>query len=305
MIFKGSKMTKVKDLLSNHDGKNNLISNFLIILFFLNILLFTAFVYADTNDSTVNKKTYSFGLVPQQSALVLAKKWIPIFKYLEKETGYKFVFKTNKTIPKFEEKLYQKAYDFAYMNPYHYTVFQEVSGYSAFAKQGQKKLKGIFVVRKDSNIKSLEDLEGQTIAFPAPAAFAATVVPQAILNKRGINFKSKYVSSHESVYKNVSYQNFVAGGGIERTFNNATKEVTQPLSIIMATAGYTPHAFAASPTVPEAVSIKVQQALIKLSDTAEGKKLLKAINFKSIVTAQNSDWNDVRDLGIQVLNGWK
>ena len=302
MIFKGSKMKKIISSLSNNVLTDNSISNFLIILFFLNILLFTAFVYADTSSS---KKTYSFGIVPQQSAMDLAKKWIPIFKYLEKETGYKFVFKTDQTIPLFEEQLSNQSYDFAYMNPYHYTVFSEISGYSAFAKQGNKKIKGIVVARKDSKIKSLEDLEGQTIAFPAPAAFAATVIPQAILNQRGIKFKSQYVSSHESVYKNVSYQNFVAGGGIERTYNNTSKKITNPLTVIYTTKGYTPHAFATSPNVPEEVRTKVKQALISLSNSSEGKKLLKGINFKSIVKAENADWNDVRALDIKLLNAMK
>ena len=305
MIFKGSKMKKIIVLVLGNALSGNSISNFLIILFFLNILLFTAIVYADTDNDMDAKKTYSFGVVPQQSAMVLAKKWIPIFKYLEKETGYKFVFKTNQTIPKFEHQLSKQAYDFAYMNPYHYTVFHDVSGYSAFAKQGNKKIKGVVIVRKDSNITSLEDLEGQTIAFPAPAAFAATVIPQAILKQKGINFKSQYVSSHESVYKNVSYKNFPAGGGIERTFNNAGKDITNPLTVVYTTKGYTPHAFATSPNVPEEVRIKVQQALIRLSASDEGKKLLKGINFKSIVNAENTDWNDVRSLDIKLLNAMK
>lgn len=302
MIFKGGKMKKITVLLSNNPLSGNVISNFLIVLFVLNILLFTALVYADDTDS---KKTYSFGVVPQQSAMILAKKWIPILKYLEKETGYQFVFKTNQTIPKFEGQLSKQAYDFAYMNPYHYTVFHEIAGYSAFAKQGNKKIKGIVVARKDSNIKTLEDLEGQTVAFPAPAAFAATVIPQAILRQRGINFKSKYVSTHESVYKNVNYQNFVAGGGIERTFYNAAKDITDPLTVVYTTKGYTPHAFASSPKVPEEVKIKVQQALINLSNSQDGKKLLKNINFQSIVHADNPDWNDVRSLDIKLFNAMK
>lgn len=293
-----TKRASIFDIVITYD----FISKFLILLFFFVVLLFSVFVYADTSSS---KKTFSFGIVPQQSAMVLAKKWIPIFKYLEKETGYKFVFKTDRTIPLFEKKLSKQAYDFAYMNPYHYTVFHEMTGYSAFAKQGNKKIKGIVIARKDSKIKSLEDLEGQTIAFPAPAAFAATVIPQSILNQRGIKFKPQYVSSHESVYKNVSYQNFVAGGGIERTYNNTSKKITNPLRVIYTTEGYTPHAFATSPNVPEEVRTKVQQALISLSNSTEGKKLLKGINFKSIVNAENADWNDVRALDVQTLNDLK
>ena len=46
------------------------------------------------------------GVVPQQSPLKLSKKWLQITKYLSEETGLDIVFKTEKSIPIFEEKLY-------------------------------------------------------------------------------------------------------------------------------------------------------------------------------------------------------
>ena len=283
---------------------NNLMKNspsyrlikLLVVFVLLNLFLFMGYAHAK---ETI--KTFSFGIVPQQSAMVLAKKWIPILKALEAETGFKFVFGTDSTIPEFETKLSKKAYDFAYMNPYHYTVFHEISGYQSFAKQANKLLTGILVVTKNSPIQTLKDLQGYTIAFPAPAAFAATVIPQATLEEMGINIQSKYVSSHESVYKNVSYENFVAGGGIERTFNNTNTKIKKNLRIIWKSKGYTPHAFASSPTVSEEDRFKVQQALVKLSNTDKGKALLNKINFKAIMPAINTDWDDVRSLDIKLL----
>ena len=279
---------------------SNPVTKLVVVFLFFNLSLIT--LNANAKDT---QKTFSFGIVPQQSAMILAKRWMPILKALEEETGFKFVFRTNKTIPKFEKALAQKVYDFAYMNPYHYTVFHKISDYQAFAKQGNKLLTGIIVAHKDSPIQSLQDLQSQTIAFPAPAAFAATVIPQAILKEMGIRFQSKYVSSHESVYKNVSYKSFVAGGGIERTFNNTNQNITQSLKVIWKSKGYTPHAFAGSPNVSQEDRLKVQQALIKLSNTSEGRALLKQIKFESIVPAKNQDWDDVRSLDINLLANLK
>lgn len=248
---------------------------------------------------------FQFGIVPQQSAMKLAERWLPIFKYLENETGYKFVFKTQPTIPEFEQKVFDKEYDFAYMNPYHYTVFHETSGYEAILKQGEKKIKGIIVTHIDSPIESLQDLEGKTLAFPAPAAFAATVIPQSEAKQSGINIQSQYVSSHESVYKNVAYGNFPAGGGIERTLQNTPQHIRSKLKIIWRTKGYTPHAIAYSPKVPKQVAEKVQAAFMKMNNSPEGKKLLAALKFKSIETATNPDWDDVRALDIKLLDAMR
>ena len=250
-------------------------------------------------------REYTFGIVPQQSAIVLAKKWMPIFQYLTEKTGYKFVFKTTKTIPEFEKNVLAKEYDFAYMNPYHYTVFHERAGYRAMLKQGNKQIKGIMVARKDSPINSLADLNGQKLAFPAPAAFAATVIPQSVMKQDGIIYKPFYVSSHESVYKNVAYKNFVAGGGIERTFSNTPKDIRDQLKVIWRSKGYTPHAIAASPEISDEVVQSVIEAFLSMNENQTGKKLLAGLKFKSVIKANNSDWDDVRQLDIQLLENMK
>lgn len=251
------------------------------------------------------KTTFTFGVVPQQSALVLAKKWLPILNYVSKKTGVKLQFKTTSSIPDFENELHAKSYDFAYMNPYHYTVFHKKPGYQALLKQGEKQIKGILVVHRDSDIIKLTELEALRIAFPAPAAFAATVIPKAVLKKKGINHESVYVSSHESVYKNVAYGRFKVGGGIERTLANVSPQIRQELRILWTTKGYTPHAIAASPDVSEKVKLAFEEAFLSLNKTPEGKALLEQLKFKSVVKAKNSDWDDVRDLDINLLNNLK
>ncbi|BBP42852.1 phosphate/phosphite/phosphonate ABC transporter substrate-binding protein [Thiosulfativibrio zosterae] len=249
--------------------------------------------------------TYTFGIVPQQSASTLVKSWLPILKALEKETGFKLMFKTAPNIPEYEQRILRKEYDISYMNPYHYTIFSEKAGYKAFAMQGNKKIKGVLVARKDKLPMNLADLNNQEVAFPAPAAFAATVIPKAEMQKIGVTPLDKYTSSHESVYKTVAMGGAIAGGGIERTFANLEPAIRDQLAVFWTSKGYTPHAFAAIETVPWADVLKLQKAMLNLSNTPEGRKLLEAIKFKSIVAAQDSDWQDVRDLDIRLLDKMK
>ena len=282
---------------------------FLNFLRFAAVLLVSYFLFYASHamavDSDKESKVITFGVVPQQSAQVLARKWIPIFNYLEEKTGYKFIFKTTKTIPEFEKNVLKGGYDIAYMNPYHYTVFHEKAGYRALLKQGSKQIVGIMVVRKNSPINSLQDLNGKSIAFPAPAAFAATVIPQSVMKKSNINHSPVYTSSHESVYKNVSYGNFIAGGGIERTFASTPKEVTDNLRILWRSKGYTPHAIAAAPHVSEEITNLIVSAFMEMNHNSVGNKLLEALKFKHIEKANNNDWDDVRDLEINLLESLK
>jgi phosphonate transport system substrate-binding protein len=270
----------------------------LVLITLVSISLFSVFVSAADDN-----KNYSFGVVPQQSAQRLAKVWGPVFAYVSKEAGVKLQFKTAKNIPEFEKRLAAGDYDFAYMNPYHFTVFNQNPGYRAVAVRKGQPIKGIMVVRKNSAIQSLADLEGQTLAFPAPAAFAASVLPRAKLSIDNITFNAKYVSSHDSVYLGVAKGLFPAGGGVKRTFNNTKPEVSEQLKILWTSEAFTPHAIAAHPSVDKKTYQLVQQALVGMVNDSEGKALLASLKIKNgLVAATDADWDDVRGLGLDLLN---
>ncbi|HEC18516.1 MAG TPA: phosphate/phosphite/phosphonate ABC transporter substrate-binding protein [Gammaproteobacteria bacterium] len=246
--------------------------------------------------------TLSFGVVPQQSASKLARLWTPILNYLGEQTGYRLRFRTAQDIPAFEQRLAAGEYDLSYMNPYHYTTFHRTPGYQAFARTRDKRIKGIIVVRKDSPARELREFDGQTLAFPSPAAFAASVLPRARFRAEGIAITPKYVSSHDSVYRTVARGLYPAGGGVIRTFNNVDPAISDQLRILWTTRPYTPHAIAAHPRVTKQVVQRLQQAMLAMDRDPRGKKLLAAIRIKGFEQGEDSDWDDVRALGIDLLD---
>ena len=251
---------------------------------------------------SVMAESMSFGVVPQQSAAKLAALWTPVLSYLSDKTDIELRFETATDIPTFERRLLQGKYDVAYMNPYHFTFFNEHRGYQALAHRNDKKIQGIVVVSKKSSITSLEELEGQEIAFPSPAAFAASLLPRGELRKKGINFTPKYVNSHDSVYKTVAKGFFLAGGGIGRTYNNISPDVRDTLRVLWKTDFYTPHAFAAHPRVEDDKQARLAKALADMANDPVGAQLLGTLSIKSLRQAQNSDWDDVRSLNLTLLN---
>lgn len=258
-----------------------------------------------TSTITAAQETLSFAVVPQQSASKLAKLWTPIIEKLSLDSGLKIKFTTAPDIPTFEKRLSEGQYDIAYMNPYHYVIFNQSVGYQAISKARDKKIKGIIVTAKDKGINELADLNGSTLAFPAPAAFAATILTQATLNANNVNFKAKYVSSHDSVYLTVAKGIYPAGGGVLRTFNNVDANIRAQLKVLSTTKGYTPHAIAIHPRVKKAQLIEIQHQLSALEESQSGQTLLKSINIKGFENALDADWNDIRQLQLSVNTGLK
>ncbi|MAZ66074.1 MAG: phosphate ABC transporter substrate-binding protein [Kangiellaceae bacterium] len=248
------------------------------------------------------QQTLRFGVVPQQSAHKLAQHWLPLLDALEKHSGLKLQFETAPNIPAFEERLSQSEYDIAYMNPYHYTVFSRSPGYRAIAKAKYKRIKGILVVHKDSPIQSIQELNSKTLAFPAPAAFAASVLIRAELSRQGIQFEPNYVQTHDSVYLTVARQLFPAGGGVMRTYRSMPDKIASQIRILWTTPGFTPHAIAVNPNMSPEKKNRIQQALLELDTFPEGKVALNTLNINGFDKALNADWDDVRALNIDMLN---
>jgi len=238
--------------------------------------------------------TFTFGVVPQQTAVRMAKTWVPFTKYLKKKTGYSFRFATAKNISAFKEALDGGAYDFGYMNPYQYISNSGSGKYQAFAHARDKQIKGIIVTHKNGIVRSLKDIHNEKIAFPSKVAFGATTIVLADLKRHGIKTKPAYVSSHDSVFQNVAKGNFVAGAGVNRTFAAMPAKIRSQLQILHTTKGYTPHAIAAHARVPAQVVLKVQQALIEMEGDEDGRALLSKLKIKGVVTSADSEWDDVR-----------
>lgn len=256
----------------------------------ITILFHTFFV------STLLAKVLTFGVVPQQSPIDLIKDWQPIITYLENSTGEKIILKVERSIPEFEKVLYSGGYDIAYMNPYHYVVAHKRQGYEAQVRD-EKNLVGILVIRKNSGINDVSMLKGKAFLFPAPDAFAATLLTKyELLKKYGIDVnkekKYRYVNSHDSVYKGVARNIGDVGGGIERTLQNLDeKETRESLSIIYKTRSYPSHPFAFIPSMPEKLKVKMTKAILEMP-----AEFVSALSMKHLKEINDAEFESVRDI---------
>ena len=241
----------------------------------------------------------TLGVVPQQSPLKLAKKWSSITKYLQEETGIEVIFKTEKSIPKFENQLYKGEYDISYMNPYHFIVANQTQNYQAFVR-AKKNIVGILLSKEKNVDFTKQNLANKTFLFPAPNAFAATLLPKFEFKKRyGFDIDKQarvlYVNSHDSVYKGISREIGYLGGGIIRTYNNfIDKNDKDSISIVYKTQPYPSHPIAYHPRLNKDDVLKIQKAFLNMP--LELSKILSIKKFKAI---QNSEYDVIKNIGVK------
>jgi phosphonate transport system substrate-binding protein len=257
---------------------------------------------AEQKEAPAEVREIRFGVVPQQAPSQILRNWKGFAKEMSKRTGWKWTVKTAPSIPEFEERCLDGQYDIAYMNPYHYTVFAQKPGYKAFARQKNKQIKGILVVRKDSPVETIAGLKDARVAFPSPAAFAASVVTRTYLRNEGIPVEVNYANSHDSVYANVANKIHEAGGGVMRTWNATSAEVRDQLEILWTSPAYTPHAFAHHPRLTDEEVKTLQKAVSDLEAEPRDSAVFDPIRFNGLTAGQDGDWDDVRALKITELD---
>lgn len=255
------------------------------------VIFFTSTVVAWADVPTGG---YTFGIGPTQSPTELTKRWSPFIQYLSEKSGVPLQFKTSPDLAVFKQQFLNSTFDFGLLNPYHYLVSRKESGYTAFAHEKNAKLYALLVVRNDSPINDVNQLNGKTLAFPSPTAFIGTWVQMAMLKEKNIEVYRQYVNSMDSSYLSVAKGLFPAGGGESRTWGTLDPEIKKQLRVLWTSEAYPPFAFMVHPRVHLSDVSKVLKAMEMMDTDPQGIKLLKAVNLKGIAKATDEDYNEMR-----------
>jgi phosphonate transport system substrate-binding protein len=230
---------------------------------------------------------YTVAVVPQFPPTDIKRDWGPFVDRLSRDTGMKLEMKFYKSIPEFEQEIIEGVPDIVYMNPYHEVMAKKAQGYIPLIRDGENRLVGILVVDKDSGFRTVKDLNNQTIVFPSPNAFAASLYMRALLAKREhVRFTPKYVITHSNVFQHVILGMAAAGGGANTTLNKEPPELRKELRVIYETPAVAPHPIAAHPRVPASVRKTLRDAILKLAEDSGTRPLLKAVGIPKPVIAQ-------------------
>ena len=108
--------------------------------------------------------------------------------------------------------------DFAALNTFSYILAKDVKGYDVRALvsivrgEGERSYKGQVIVRADSGIETLADLDGKKFAFTDPASTAGYLLPSKLLRDNGIEpAETTFAMKHDNVVSQV-YQGQVDAG---------------------------------------------------------------------------------------------
>ncbi|KAF0206547.1 MAG: phosphonate transport system substrate-binding [Gallionellaceae bacterium] len=256
-----------------------------------------------SGQATDNVKEYVVGIHPLHNPKRLFEVYDPIVSYIEAGIpGTRLKLEASRNYEEFDKKLYSGHFDFAMPNPYQ-TVRSLKYGYRVFGKMGDdENFRGIILVRKDSGISKVGDLKGKKVAYPAPSALAATIMPQYYLHTHGIDInrdiENLYVGSQESAIMNVLRGHTAAGATWPVpwiTFTQEHPDMANQLEIKWQTGTLPNNSWVVRKDVPAELTAKFAALLFGLNSSAEGRKMLARLPISKFEAATDKVYQPVQE----------
>lgn len=230
-------------------------------------------------------RIYRVGIHPLHNPQRLMEVYGPLVDHLN--AGMPDVdlqLEASRNYEEYEKKLYGGEFAFAMPNPYQ-TVLAQRRGYRVIAKMGDDtQFRGLILVRRDSPVRSVQDLRGRTVAYPAATALAATMLPQYYLHTRGLDVnrevQSLYVGSQESAITSVLRGHVAAAATWSvpwRAYQKENPVQAALLEVKWQTEPLVNNSWMVREDVPPEVAQRFTHLLVGLGDDAQGRSLLQRL----------------------------
>lgn len=242
---------------------------------------------------------YIFAVHPLHNSRKYFEVYQPLVDYINQHTQeFSIRLEASKDYTQFEDKLIDRKFHFALPNPYQ-SIKSIRSGYTIFGKMGDdERFRGIIVVRKDSHIKSVNDLKGSSISFPSATALAAAMMPKYFLRVNGLDVEKDadclYVGSQESSIMNVFMGKTKAGCTWPPPWESFLKEhpeVNDALTVRWQTEPLINNGLVVRDDVPKEHIKIFSDIVFRLHNSDEGRIILKKINLSRFVPIAQEEYS--------------
>lgn len=251
----------------------------------------------------------TIGLIPEQNVFRQVERYEPIGEYIRERTGLKLHFTILRRYGNIIDSFKAEKMDGAFWGSFTGALAIQKLGIEPIARplwrDGTSTYHGYVFVRKDSGIRSVEQMKGKTIAFVDKATTAGFVFPVAYLREHGVADVSEYfkeqffAGSHDAAITAVLEGKADVGCAKNTIFHMVAArnpKVEEELLIL-----------ATSPTVPSnglgirkdldpVVKEKLREALLGMVEDPAGKRALEEFGAIAFIPNTKEDYTPVFEI---------
>lgn len=221
------------------------------------------------------EKAYLFNVLSQRSVALTAQYWNPILTYVSRKSGVPLELRLAKTAKEGNAIAEKGGYAFLYTNHF-FTPERDPLGYRVIARPAGPGIRSQIVVPKDSEIRSLLELEGKDIAFPSPDGFTGFWLPMDALSKAKVNVRVVFTGNQEASFTQLRVKKVASAGVNSTVMARYARREGFEYRALWTSDIYNDLCIMANPKVPKDKVAAVRDALVDMANDPEGRKVLQA-----------------------------
>jgi phosphonate transport system substrate-binding protein len=256
-------------------------------------------------------KTVWLGVLPRDNPIISYERYQPLANYLSKTTGMKTELHLEKSYTEVVDSLGKGKIGFALLGPLTYLDARKRYDATPIVKsmtsRGQTFFKSVVVVDEQRNIRELSQLIDKKFAFAALWSTSGNLIPRYMLAWAGIHLNNlsdyQHYNYHDTVAKKVISNEFDAGA---LRMSAAERYLPFGLKVIAVSDPIPTGPVVVSPHTPYDVMRSFQKALLAMTKTEEGRKILSKLDPDlqgGFVAASDADYSDIRQMINEVPQG--
>lgn len=237
-------------------------------------------------------------LLPQE----LLDRFTPLSRYLSEKTNHAIRVTVSASYQDHVNRIGGGDLDIAFLGPSLYIElerqFGEIPLLARMEIKSRPRFQGTIIVRQDSPLEELKDLEGHSFAFGSPHSTMSHLLPRYMLIQAGIDNRLSaysYLGNHESVALSVLLGQNQAGAVKEEVYE---KYKERGLRALAWTPEISEHLFIAGAHLPEEITDSLREALLDLRQHDPEKVILSALkkNTTALVAVKDQDYDNLRKI---------
>lgn len=246
-----------------------------------------------------------FGVFPHMPATRLFEVFSPIADEFSRVLQRPVKLRSKPDFTEFEQQLQAEVYDIALIQPLDYVWLHDKHGYLPLARRGVP-LRTVIIVARNSEVQSIQDLRGKTIAHASRRA-AVTQIATAALRAEGLDpdkdIQRSFSRNHFACMQKVLTGQAAACGTARRALAHWEEVKLRDRFRVIYSAPEMPHAlFVVHPRVPLEQRRRLSEEILSWPDTESGRKILSRGKLLPFVKAVDADYDRVREFVFEVPN---
>ncbi len=255
-----------------------------------------------TENIKITQKPIYIGFIPQGNAVFMVKKWEPLADYLAKELGLPVETVFRSSYREIISAFSNGEMDICLTGAFMYVLARQEADIRPLVRRkkfGTSFYHSLIIVRKDTGIMSIGDLQGKTFAFTDKESTTGYLLPVAMMRQRGILDLEKYFSeviytgNHDSVLLAVHTRS-ADGAAMSNTRWRPENPKISDLRIIWKSDPILLGPFSVRGDLDRDLTERIKEAFLKIGKTSETADLSVHLQIEGFEEAIDSDYDVIR-----------